>query len=410
MKTYRIIHIVLIALLYSSCAIEEESLFDESSATRINKALLETRKVLSKAPNGWCASYFPSPTQAYGGYNLLLSFTEDGKMTAMSEIDVSKKVTSEYTTYQSAGVVLSMNGYNDVIQYFTSPVNPDGIGKKGDGMEGEMEFRVMELEDERIVLSGKKHGGKVVLTPLKEGEDWKEYLTNVKKAIPEMAFSVYEYKAGDVTAKVTISNRNLRVNYEEEGNKVTKSYPYMPTATGFLLYKSIDLGGIKTTELTYSFKDDHLFTGTDGATLRGLIIPLGETILAGTWYIQANEMSPKMKTLLDNANAILTEKEGETLSGYRFDNASRFLVSSGRWLCTFLINMEKSSDTGTKITFAQQVTDGNARYYMQYQPFVNFVKAFGGEFELSTTDSPRFPRSMKLTSVSDPDIYFMVKN
>lgn len=61
-------------------------------------------------------------------------------------------------------------------------------------------------------------------------------------------------------------------------------------------------------------------------------------------------MSPKMKTLLDNANAILTEKEGETLSGYRFDNAGRFLVSSGRWLCTFLINMEKSSDTGTKIT------------------------------------------------------------
>lgn len=410
MKTYRIIYIILIALLYSSCAIEEENLFDESSATRINKALLETREVLSKAPNGWHASYFPSPTQAYGGYNLLLSFTDDGKMTAMSEIDVSKKVTSEYTTYQSAGVVLSMNGYNDVIQYFTSPVNPDGIGKKGYGMEGEMEFRVMELEAEHVVLSGKKYGGKVVLTPLKEGEDWKQHLAKVEKAIPEMAFSVYEYKAGNVTAKVTISNRNLQMNYEEEGNIVTKTYPYMPTATGFLLYKSIDLGGIKTSELTYSFKDDHLFTSANGATLQGLIIPLSETILAGRWNIQTKGMSKKMKTLLDNANTILTEKEGETLSGYRFDNAGRFLVNSGKFLCTFLINMKKSSDTSTKITFEKQIKDGNAKYYMKYLPFADFVKALDGEFELSTKDSPRFPRSIKFTSVSDPDIYFMVKN
>ena len=74
------------------------------------------------------------------------------------------------------------------------------------------------------------------------------------------------------------------------------------------------------------------------------------------------------------------------------------------------LNMKKSSDTSTKITFEKQIKDGNAKYYMKYQPFADFVKALDGEFELSTKDSPRFPRSIKFTSVSDPDIYFMVKN
>ncbi|MBR8706462.1 DUF4302 domain-containing protein [Bacteroides pyogenes] len=409
MKIYRIISMVLAALLYTSCAIEEENLFKESSATRINKAILETRDILAKAPNGWHASYFPSPTQAYGGFNLLLSFTNDGKMTAMSEIDPTKKVTSEYTTYQSAGVILSMNGYNDVIQYFTSPVNPDGIGKKGYGMEGEMEFRVMELTPNRIVLSGKKYGAKVVLTPLKEGEDWTQHLEMVRKAIKDMAFSVYEYKAGNTTAKVVISNRNLQMTYQEEGNQVTKSFPYMPTANGFRLYKSINIGNIETFELIYSFKEDHLFTSTNGATLQGLIIPLNEGIQAGTWDLQTSGMSEKMRVLLDQANAILTEQEGEVLSGYRFSNGIQFLVSSGRYLCTFWITMQKVSDTGIQITFDPQIKDGNARYYLRYKQFADFIKALGGKFELSTEDSPRFPRNIKLISVTDPDIYFTVK-
>lgn len=411
MKIYKILYSILCISLFA-CTIEEKNLFDKSSSTRMTQALLNTREVLAGAPNGWIAAYYPSPSLKYGGYNLLLSFTKEGKVTAMSEIDPEKKAESEYTTYQSAGVILSLNAYNDVIQYFTSPLNPDGIGKKGEGMQGDMEFRVLVLSSGKIILSGKKYGKKIVLTPMKNGVDWTEYLKKIAMAEKLMTFRIYEYKAGNITAKVTLNNRNMNMCYEKDGIVVEEKYPFMPTSTGYSLYDTLRIGGVKTKELVYAFDDTYIFKGEEGATLQGMISPLSELVQSGTWSVSPETFSPAMLTLWENLKTgVENPAIGEEIRQVAYQGGNQFFIVSGRYKSTFFLTMSQKSADTVRIVFNAKITDGNAKWYITNVPgFLAFAKAFDGEFKLSSDEDPRNPKKIKFTSIDKPDMSFTVSS
>ena len=76
MKKYRYITFLLGIILFVSCNPVEENLFDDSSAIRIEKSLLNTQDVLKNAENGWLMEYYPSSQQTYGGYNVFAKFTD----------------------------------------------------------------------------------------------------------------------------------------------------------------------------------------------------------------------------------------------------------------------------------------------------------------------------------------------
>ena len=82
--------------------------------------------------------HFPEANQAFGGYNVLLKFGTDGKVTVASELyGASQTATSLFSVKQSAGIVLSFDTYNTIFHLFSDPADPTGAGGKGYGLEGD---------------------------------------------------------------------------------------------------------------------------------------------------------------------------------------------------------------------------------------------------------------------------------
>src|SRR5574344_555254 len=142
-KLVDFIFVAVMLICFGSCTPEVSDVFNDSSANRIANTLKEDKAILQSAENGWIMKYYPSSTQMYGGYNVLVKFTSDGKATVASEIyGGSKTATSNYSIEQSAGPVLTFNEYNEVMHFFSNPVNPLDIGNKGKGMQGDFEFTI----------------------------------------------------------------------------------------------------------------------------------------------------------------------------------------------------------------------------------------------------------------------------
>ena len=73
-------------LLAAACTPEEDDIFSDSSANRADAAIEADMQVLTGAANGWLMEYYPEMSQTYGGYNILLSFSEDGHVTVAGDI------------------------------------------------------------------------------------------------------------------------------------------------------------------------------------------------------------------------------------------------------------------------------------------------------------------------------------
>lgn len=154
-KIYWLFYLVT-AVMIAACTHEEEDLFDSSSATRADAAVKADLEILTGATNGWLMEYFPESQQTYGGYNILVKFSTDGKVTTASELfEATDTKTSLYSMKQSAGVVLSFDTYNDIFHFFAEPGDPAAIGGNGYGLEGDYDFLVLEASAEKVVLKGK---------------------------------------------------------------------------------------------------------------------------------------------------------------------------------------------------------------------------------------------------------------
>ena len=55
-----------------SCQQTEDNLFDGTPSQRIDKEMARVKKLITKPSNGWLMEYYPSSTQAYGGFNVLV--------------------------------------------------------------------------------------------------------------------------------------------------------------------------------------------------------------------------------------------------------------------------------------------------------------------------------------------------
>lgn len=414
-KIFNLLFIALLVVIYSACTPEEDNVFDQSSANRMTEAIADTRDLLTGVENGWLMAYYPSASQKYGGYNVLVSFTKDGKVTASSEVyDATDKVTSDYSLTQSAGVILSFDSYNDIIHFFSDPLNPAGIGDKGKGMEGDLEFRVMETAPDRIVMQGRKTGSRIVMTPMPKDASWSKYLNDVLAADDNMAFAAYKYEAGNVEASVVMSYHTMSMTYVENGVSVTVSVPYLVTPTGYKLYETLDLGGVPVDELTYSDAGDkYEFTSPQGnAKLFGLIPPLNQVLVTGSnWFFAYSKLSDYYKAKWDIAKEGLANDAGEELGQLFYSGGTlSFLsgTSAGFYKGIFSCSYTQEGEDKITIKITGYAETGNAPwYYTNVTGFPGLVNTIAGSFVLSA-DNLRNPTWIKLQDVNDASKSFVL--
>lgn len=266
MKKLAILLLGLFPLVLSSCLKEEEDYFDKGASARIEEAVKNAITVLEGAQNGWAVKYYPNPTQTFGGFNLFFKFA-NGEVTVCSEIEnATTTATSLYSMGEEAGVTLTIDTKNELINYFTHPRNPDGYGSNYKGLEGDYLWTVLSATPEKVLLRGVKSGSLYTLTPL-QTDDWASEMQQYKDAAGNMKFPSYVCVVkGDSLECITTSEgrfmyRNLTIRKETDEGVKSYAAPFIYTKTGIELYEPLTINGV--TAQVLELKKDYYFANED---------------------------------------------------------------------------------------------------------------------------------------------------
>lgn len=261
----RLLILLGLPLVLSSCLLNEEDKFPKSATERMNEAIEQAENVLQGAVNGWRVELYPEKSRIYGGYTMFLKFSSDGKVTAASEnFDPAQTDESYYSVEPDNGPMLTFNTYNEIIHFYSDAGTGanQGIGTANGGLEGDSDFIVMEATPECVKLKGRKSGNYIRMYPLDEGVNWADELQAYVDAEKEMLLGYTSCIVGDATyplefqsALNNFTSRVFRITLKEatetESAEVL-SAPFIWTKSGAKFYEPLTIDGVTVEELSFS--------------------------------------------------------------------------------------------------------------------------------------------------------------
>lgn len=241
-----------LCLLMQSCLFSEEDVFDQSSAQRAMASVNECQEILQSAPNGWLLEYYPGQEGEAGGYSLIAKFDGE-KVEMVSEMptanyNVGDICTSLYKVGAFQGTELSFDSYNELIHMFCEPnsfADP--------GYEGDYEFIFRSVSKEKIVLTGKKHGVALTMTPMPEDVQWQTYLNGITQTKNATLYLTYKLKIGGTEVVNMLRNEHAltTTSVDEKGQVTTTYYPFIYTANGIRMLEPMEINGVSMTEFRW---------------------------------------------------------------------------------------------------------------------------------------------------------------
>lgn len=169
---------------FTSCDNEQEDIFDETAAHRLNHALEEYQGYLSSAENGWVMEYFANNNEA--GYPILMKFDAAGSVTMAGKNAVATggkymEQKSLYELIADNGPVLTFDTYNNILHAFSNPEDDPNTdnNEQGLGHEGDYEFVIYEATADYFHFKGKKYGLDIYMYKLPADMVWEEYYENI---------------------------------------------------------------------------------------------------------------------------------------------------------------------------------------------------------------------------------------
>ncbi|MCM1109117.1 MAG: DUF4302 domain-containing protein [Clostridium sp.] len=236
---------------FVACTPEEDDLFDQSSAERLNATIPQYTDLLCSAENGWVMEYFVN-NDWEPGYTYLMKFNKDTSVKmAGDNVWIGGKYiesTSVFEVITDDGPVLTFNTYNPIFHIFAAPDDLNGngapadINESGYGHRGDYEFIIMKSTDDLITLKGKKWGLTILLRRMPAGVEWESYLEDLKDVksrlfganAPEVVLT-----AGSERYVMDNASSGSISFYPENGDALTETtkVPYIVTSDGIRLVK-----------------------------------------------------------------------------------------------------------------------------------------------------------------------------
>ena len=405
-KTYRLLFALTALIFTASCTPEVEDAFDKPSPDRIAEAISETKDILTAAPNGWKMAYQGSG--GFGGFNILCKFDKEDNVFCEEESDHAK-ATSHYTVQQGQGVLLSFDSFNAALHKYSDPVgkiNGKSVGKDGKGFQGDFEFRVMSCTKDSIVLEGRKHGDRVVMTPMPEDLTWDSFFTQIATVASGMSSERYNI----IIDKDTLPARmNLHTLHTTDKNGKAVAIPFIYTPQGIEVLKADSLNGKKLTAFTYSTDDKWVDPNDKNVMLSPRDITPLEAFFSDNWTINVGYSSAAAYAASKNMEIVTvyfsTTPGFLSLSSYVGDNWGnlRTLYStSGKDQITI-----KGFRPNPKGTANER---NGAVFYNQYKlkDIANtfLVNGQATDYTLSI-DNPKHPLWLRMTSNSHDEVSFV---
>lgn len=414
-KTYRLLFALTALVFTASCTPEVEDAFDKPSPDRIAEAISETKDILTAAPNGWKMAYQGSG--GFGGFNILCRFDKENNVFCEEESDHAKG-TSHYTVQQGQGVLLSFDSFNAALHKYSDPVgkiNGKSVGKDGKGFQGDFEFRVMSCTKDSIVLKGRKHGDRVVMTPMPEDLTWDSFFTQIATVASGMSSERYNI----IIDKDTLPARmNLHTLHTTDKNGKAVAIPFIYTPQGIEVLKADSLNGRKLTAFTYSTDDKWVDPDDKGVMLSPRDITPLEAFFSDNWTINVGYSSTAEMNVWKAAAAYAASKNMEIVTVF-FSTTPGFLSLSSYvgddWgnLRTLYSTSGKNQITikGFRPNPKGTANERNgADYYNQYKlkDIANtfLVNGQATDYTLSI-DDPKHPLWLRMTSNSHDEVSFV---
>ena len=414
-KTYRLLFALTALIFTASCTPEVEDAFDKPSPDRIAEAISETKDILTAAPNGWKMAYQGSG--GFGGFNILCKFDKEDNVFCEEESDHAK-ATSHYTVQQGQGVLLSFDSFNAALHKYSDPVgkiNGKSVGKDGKGFQGDFEFRVMSCTKDSIVLEGRKHGDRVVMTPMPEDLTWDSFFTQIATVASGMSSERYNI----IIDKDTLPARmNLHTLHTTDKNGKAVAIPFIYTPQGIEVLKADSLNGRKLTAFTYSTDDKWVDPNDKSVMLSPRDITPLEAFFSDNWTINVGYSSTAEMNVWKAAAAYAASKNMEIVTVF-FSTTPGFLSLSSYvgddWgnLRTLYSTSGKNQITikGFRPNPKGTANERNgAVFYNQYKlkDIANtfLVNGQATDYTLSI-DNPKHPLWLRMTSNSHDEVSFV---
>lgn len=414
-KTYRLLFALTALFFTAACTPEVEDAFDKPSPDRIAEAISETKDILTAAPNGWKMAYQGSG--GFGGFNILCKFDKEDNVFCEEESEHAK-ATSHYTVQQGQGVLLSFDSFNAALHKYSDPVgkiNGKAVGKDGKGFQGDFEFRVMSCTKDSIVLEGRKHGDRVVMTPMPEDLTWDSFFTQIATVASGMSSERYNI----IIDKDTLPARmNLHTLHTTDKNGKAVAIPFIYTPQGIEVLKADSLNGRKLTAFTYSTDDKWVDPNDKSVMLSPRDITPLEAFFSDNWTINVGYSSTAEMNVWKAAAAYAASKNMEIVTVY-FSTTPGFLSLSSYvgddWgnLRTLYSTSGKDQITikGFRPNPKGTANERNgAVFYNQYKlkDIANtfLVNGQATDYTLSI-DNPKHPLWLRMTSNSHDEVSFV---
>lgn len=421
-RKYLILPVVVTLCALMSCSPSVDHLFDDIPSRRMDKVMSHVDSVLTSPRNGWLMQYYPSSTQAYGGYNVLAKFSTDGRVTMASETagpDVT--ATSDYEVTQSSGCVLTFNTYNSVFHAYSTPEETNG-GGNGYGYEGDFEFVVMSATPDEVVLKGRKTGSIAVMKPITPAVSWEAYLSAIDEESDFIkGYYRMQYHLGDSIYEARMSGRHLAV-YKRDANmawQLSQNVPFIVTMTGLKFYSPLTMDSVSIDGLVFDpLKGDEgawVATNDDQAMFFPSYPNFNELIITSTWYFTCADMSEKARAYWKPAQVAM-EADGDKLfnafltwtENFYTDDLTFYFNCSKHGYGYLTIEPELIGTDQISLKFSEAGSPIGADHYRNYH-FNSILTMLGNDKARTFTlkpDNPKNPQLMTFTDNDDPDVWF----
>ncbi len=260
------IALALSSIMFFSCLKEQEDLFEESSATRMQKLIKSYKDTLAASGNGWILQYYPVPTKDYGGLNYWLKFDDDQIVSVYTNLNINRDGaihTSLYDIICEQGPLLTFNTYNDIMHYFTTPSQ-----RLYQGYRSDYEFVIEGYKDGIFTLKGKIYGNIMYLIRLGDAKNPEDYLNGVVKNTTMLIRGDFKCVTDDSMALYFESSSKVSFRCVEGRDTTVVTEPIALTDEGFDLNSDIEVKGHRMRRFRLDYNDGSYVCGDTPEEMR----------------------------------------------------------------------------------------------------------------------------------------------
>jgi hypothetical protein len=435
------------ALTLASCVNEEDNLFDQSAAERLNAASALYSSRLEAQPNGWAMQLYPTTKNQvpYGnGYLVLMDFDADHSVkVAMNNSLTSNQYSEDRSAWEITtdnGPVLTFNSYNKVMHIFSDPEDVPSTGtsdspndETGTGIGGDYEFVIVDAPEDAsyMMLKGKKRGTYNLLTPIEKGVDYSEYLADVKAFQSKMfptnspTYDIVHY--GDSLYKMEGANDGIPNIYPIDSDAVLhESFnPFLVTKRGtdyYLRFRDSKIAGdgSKVQEYKYIADKDFFQSTTNAAYYIDGNDPLkffssiidatsvrrwqwnGVSSMSDSYASLYNNVTSAFKAIKYTVNSFqlrpLTDTTVQVRLSYRTSTGSNTQLN-------YIYNKTVDAD-GVTLQYSGPETSGGEKVLSVIPALKTMLDAMSTKYTISAGTTKFDLNTVKLTA-TDPNLWFV---